>query len=506
MKGYIYSHKILIGTTQFKQSFGSMGHIWGEFIPADAYQLIKMQVQDFYDSEKRDYERWYSFRFNIQLENGYFLLPVGGIEICDSVHFPDEPIELHVAGVHYHVYEDYFENNRPFVIAPWQPIHIDQKIDLEDELLHEIGETNVSFSALAKHSLNDEVLFAVHGGNVDPFVIARLKPGQKSAIEEVIPAENYFGDFELVQAYMAKDNPVLRMPAADRLGGCLAGGAIGDAIGSFYEGRSIVETISLEVIHGITDDTQLTMATCESILESGQVSAASIAQHMLTWYNKGKLTGVGASTLKALRDLQAGAHWALSGRSGEYAAGNGAAMRIAPLAFFINPETDRTLIRDVCNITHKNDEAYVGCLAILYSLHYIITDRWKRGISLVELLLPHLPDSAVLDNLLILSDTSMSIREAAALVGTSGHVIESVPFSIFAADKIKESSFEAILTEIILCGGDTDTNASLAGQLMGTFIGLSNFSAEMTGAFAKIKESTCILDLANRLSRMLKEQ
>src|SRR5689334_17342364 len=101
-----------------------------------------------------------------------------------------------------------------------------------------------------------------------------------------------------------------KITTVDRLSGCLAGGAIGDAIGSYYEGRSIVEMISLEVINGITDDTQLTMATCESILDNGQVSAASIAQHMLTWYNKGKLTGLGASTLKALRDLQAGAHWA----------------------------------------------------------------------------------------------------------------------------------------------------------------------------------------------------
>ncbi|OQP56818.1 hypothetical protein A3860_09545 [Niastella vici] len=181
-------------------------------------------------------------------------------------------------------------------------------------------------------------------------------------------------------------------------------------------------------------------------------------------------------------------------------------MRIAPLAFFINPETDRTLIRDVCNITHKNDEAYVGCLAILYSLHYIITDRWKWGISLGELLLPQLPDSAVRDNLLILADTSMSIREAATLVGTSGHVIESVPFSIFAANKIRESNFEAILSEIILCGGDTDTNASLAAQIMGAFIGLSNFSSTITNVFAQIKESACILETANRLSVMLKGQ
>jgi len=295
--------------------------------------------------------------------------------------------------------------------------------------------------------------------------------------------------------------------AGDRLGGCLAGGAIGDAIGSFYEGRSNIEKINLEIANDITDDTQLTMATCESIIESGQVSAASIAHHMLLWYNKRKLSGLGASTLKALRDLQVGAHWALSGRSGEYAAGNGAAMRIAPLAFFINPQTDRTLIRDVCNITHKNDEAYAGCLAVLYSLHYIIRDRWLPGISLLQLITPQLPDTSVRDNLLKLqANSSLSIREAASLVGTSGHVIESVPFSIFAANKIRENNFEDVLTEIILCGGDTDTNASIAGQIMGTFIGLSNFSREVSGMFTNIKECVYILETAYKLSGMLKEQ
>jgi len=298
----------------------------------------------------------------------------------------------------------------------------------------------------------------------------------------------------------------VQINAGDRLGGCLAGGAIGDAIGSFYEGRSVIDKVELGVLHSITDDTQLTMATCESIIESGNVSAASIAQHMLLWYNKGKLTGLGASTLKALRDLQVGAHWALSGRSGEYAAGNGAAMRIAPLAFFINPETNRTLIRDVCNITHKNDEAYVGSLAILYSLHYILTSKWLPEISLTELITPQLPDSAVRDNLLKLAaNPSLSIRDAAALVGTSGHVIESVPFSIFSAGKVRESSFEEVLASIILCGGDTDTNASIAGQIMGAHIGLSRFSMKVSGMFTSIRESAYILETAYKLSRLLRE-
>src|SRR5262245_24138963 len=66
--------------------------------------------------------------------------------------------------------------------------------------------------------------------------------------------------------------------------------------------------------------------------------------------------GLGSSTLKALRDLSAGAHWALAGARGEYAAGAGAAMRIAPLAFLLDPASadDRVLIRDVARITHHS--------------------------------------------------------------------------------------------------------------------------------------------------------
>jgi len=191
MKGYIYSHKILIGTTNFKQSFGAMGHIWGEFIPSEEYQIIKKQVQKFCDSLEKDYDRS-SFRFNVQLENGYFLLPVGGVEIYDTSDFPNDPIQIHVVGIHSHIYNDYFENNSAFVLAPWQQVNIDQKIELEDELFREIGETNVTFSALAKHSLSDKVLFAVHGGNVPPFAIGNLKSGQKATIEEVFPDENYY--------------------------------------------------------------------------------------------------------------------------------------------------------------------------------------------------------------------------------------------------------------------------------------------------------------------------
>jgi ADP-ribosyl-[dinitrogen reductase] hydrolase len=104
----------------------------------------------------------------------------------------------------------------------------------------------------------------------------------------------------------------------ERIVASLLGGAIGDAWGGPFEGAppagraSLVPDGALEV----SDDTQLTVATCEAILEAGRVDVAAIAARFVVWFRRGSLRGLGASTLKALRDLDAGAHWALSGAKG----------------------------------------------------------------------------------------------------------------------------------------------------------------------------------------------
>lgn len=123
------------------------------------------------------------------------------------------------------------------------------------------------------------------------------------------------------------------MKIKDRLKGSLICGAIGDCLGAEFEGCGSADVLNLDFDWLITDDTQLTLATCEAIYKTKTISPEKVADRFLNWYNRQALRGLGSSTLKALRDLQVGGHWALVGRSGEFAAGNGAAMRIAPLAF-----------------------------------------------------------------------------------------------------------------------------------------------------------------------------
>jgi ADP-ribosylglycohydrolase len=51
--------------------------------------------------------------------------------------------------------------------------------------------------------------------------------------------------------------------------------------------------------------------------------------------------------------------------------------------------------------------------------------------------------------------------------------------AIYTAGKIGEASFPEVVTEAIAAGGDTDTIASMTGQIAGTWVGLRGISPEL---------------------------
>jgi ADP-ribosyl-[dinitrogen reductase] hydrolase len=254
------------------------------------------------------------------------------------------------------------------------------------------------------------------------------------------------------------------MDLENRIIGCIQGGAVGDALGSAGEGREV----------SLSDDTQLTLATCEAIEAAGGVSPEAIAAAFVRWFRAGAITGIGSSTLKALRDLAAGAHWALAGARGERTAGNGAAMRIAPLAFVLDPFAPghRVVVQDVCRITHHNDEAYLGALAVLIALH---AEAWPPGPSFFSGLAETLPDSRVRDRLIEFAEVSPEapVREVVERFGASGYVVETVPLALFLARRMTGETFGGVLAELVEAGGDTDTIGSIAGQVAGAHLGAS---------------------------------
>jgi ADP-ribosyl-[dinitrogen reductase] hydrolase len=258
-----------------------------------------------------------------------------------------------------------------------------------------------------------------------------------------------------------------------RIHGCLLGGALGDAIGSHFEGSPVVSDFALPSDLRVTDDTQLTLATCEAIVDSCSVTPELIARQFVKWFRERRITGIGSSTLKALTELDAGGHWALVGATGERAAGNGAAMRIAPLAFFLDPDIDthRQTFRDVCRITHRNDEAYIGALALFRTVHFCMQGgHLNAGVftSLIE----SLPDSNVRDRLKACRDHAITVADYGKQFATTGYVTDSVPLAILAA--VRATEFMTSTEELVRLGGDTDSIASMFGQIYGAAHGVES--------------------------------
>ena len=269
----------------------------------------------------------------------------------------------------------------------------------------------------------------------------------------------------------------------DKILGCIVGGAVGDAMGIPFEGTVGPVTFTMPTNWQVSDDTQLTLATCEAIVEDHLVSPEIVARHYSRWFSQRRITGMGASTLKALRELEAGGHWSLVGRKGEMAAGNGAAMRAAPLAFVLDPNSDtiRTRIRDICRITHHNEEAYVGALAVVRAIRFITFHDQSLDMSLLSSVSDALPDSRVRDRICEVAEflKSNSLENCATRHGSSGYVVESVPLALAGACFAANLGITKMMQSLIECGGDTDTIASMAGQIAGAAYGFQRIPTKL---------------------------
>ncbi len=216
MKAKIFSHRQLIGTTDLQVGDESMGGIFGEFTPTEIYfDKIQKYVWEFWQTNKPDYQKWYSLRLNVQLENGVFLFPQGGYTIDDIEELPNEPKRIDIVGVDSKIIQDFFLTNppRPFTEEPWNELQIEQKIAFEDELKKELGIGDKSFfdflSNTTKHKLfdsdfsafchdqrNDDVLFEIRKPEFEKqFALVHLTWTSKKE-KEGYPNTTFYSDFD----------------------------------------------------------------------------------------------------------------------------------------------------------------------------------------------------------------------------------------------------------------------------------------------------------------------
>ncbi len=299
----------------------------------------------------------------------------------------------------------------------------------------------------------------------------------------------------------------------DRFVGCLLGVAIGDALGMPVEGWS---REAIRVQYGVvaefhpspprglrsgqfTDDTQMMLMHAESITSTGSVHGDDLARRFVAWLRSGDVRGIGRTTLRSIQHLARGVDWRQSGQTGELAAGNGVAMRIAPVGLFDCQHLERLRedVRTAGVITHSNPESLAGGLAVAYGVARLVTAQVQPHMLIAETI-AFVGDCEVSRNLQQaqrLLQAAVPAADALTTLGTSGYVVHTVASAFYCFVRTPENLKQTIV-EAVMAGGDADTTGAVAGALSGAHNGTQRIPAAW---LEQVEHRAHIGELARRI-------
>jgi poly(ADP-ribose) glycohydrolase ARH3 len=294
---------------------------------------------------------------------------------------------------------------------------------------------------------------------------------------------------------LAKSTDELR----DRFLGCLLGCAVGDALGAPFEGLwsgSIPDEETLLTgfaeFEGYppgqyTDDTQLSVATIQAIVEARDVVPAEIARSLARLWKTESVVGPGGSCTRAAHTFLKTGDWRRCGAPvGQ--AGNGTAMRTAVVGLFFLNDPDRLplSVADVCRITHHDPRSVAGGIAVAKAALILLAGGFRSPESFCEEVaraleavepsfagmvreLPRLLQEEPATAIRTIAWSGMSRPEFAEPIITP-FVVPTVLAAFWCLLRHPESWGKAVAGAIRL-GGDVDTLGAVVGALLGAKLG-----------------------------------
>ncbi|MEX2155717.1 MAG: ADP-ribosylglycohydrolase family protein [Gemmatimonadales bacterium] len=272
-----------------------------------------------------------------------------------------------------------------------------------------------------------------------------------------------------------------------RARGALLGLVAGNQLGVPTEHLGTPEAIRKAFPNGVSDlspppknspyddDAAMALLLGESLLECQGFDATDVGRRWVKWM-KVDGRGIGATTRRALTLIDRGKEPFEAGRlvyqenpPPRRAAGNGSVMRCVPVALRYHDDVDR-LIRvstQQAAITHADERCTWGAAAVNLAARELL----HGNIYFVEEVLHRIGDRAPR----VLRDAIHRVpREAEAdlpitVAGETGYVVHCVEIAFWFVTH--DRTLEEALIILAQAGGDTDTNAAVAGALLGARYG-----------------------------------
>ena len=304
----------------------------------------------------------------------------------------------------------------------------------------------------------------------------------------------------------------------DKFRGAILGCFLGDAFGSGFEGmgpdraRFHMSNLSKKFLRNYTDDTDMTLALTESIIQSGKIDPEDIAKQFSL--NCDLTRGYAIGTIKAVQALRTGLKWhqvaQIVFKEGSF--GNGAAMRVSPVGLFYHHDLDRLQEAAIqqANITHIHPLGQWGAVMQAASVGLAVIQSPKEPFRKEEIII-HLREvlwQGPIEYIKTLNKIEEMLNkgrrlEAKEIVRSLGNGVEalfSVPSACFIAVTYSPDFCDAIRAAISL-GGDTDTIAGMVGAIVGAHVGEKGLPIEWIGQLEDGPRGRSFArDVADRLS------
>ena len=223
------------------------------------------------------------------------------------------------------------------------------------------------------------------------------------------------------------------------------GAIVGDVAGSHYE-HFPTKSVDFDYFRKhscVTDDTVLTIAVADWILNGGQ-----LREYFHDYVARYPNAGYGGTFIK----------WARCRETEPYNSwGNGSAMRVSPAAYAVDTLHDvLSLASKSAEVTHNHPDGIAGAQATAGAIFLARTGGSKSEIrEFVEREFSY--------------DLSRSIAEIRPTYSFDVSCSGSVPESIIAF--LESTSFDSAIRLAISLGGDSDTMACIAGAIAEPFYG-----------------------------------
>ena len=250
-----------------------------------------------------------------------------------------------------------------------------------------------------------------------------------------------------------------------------------------------------------TDDSSMALATLDSIREVGEIVPEDIMINCVSWHRQGDFTPFGRAfdegitCLNAIMDFDRYHDWRRCGRTGEYANGNGALMRILPVClFFIEKNADVSEairgIHVVTSLTHNHLRAKIAS-----GIYYFMAKRLCAGKGMLADLLQQGMDDALrfygndesnraelahYSRLLHLEQFALTNEDE---IKSSGYVVDTLEAAIWSL--LNTTSYRDCLIKAVNLGHDADTVGAVAGGLAGLFYGYEKIPEDWLAAIQR---------------------